>query len=316
MSAAAAAKADDDNVRRPLAHLAGARPLAPAWFHAALADRPERTAVRVAGADVELLTWGERGRPGLLLIHGGMAHADWWSFVAPFFSADRRVAALSLSGMGGSGWRDRYGFDTYAEEALAAAEAAGLFEAGPPLVVGHSFGGGVTTWMASHAGERLRAAVVIDAGVRPPARRWRGPPPGEHRPNRVYPDFDTALARFRLAPAQPCSELHFLDHIGRASLREVAGGWRWRFDPNLWDKMDHEGRGSQEAELAGVRCPIAFVWGEQSQIMDPEVVAYTREHAPAGTPMFAIPQAGHHVMLDQPLALVSALRGLLSAWPA
>ncbi len=306
---------EDPNIRSPLAHLAGARPPAPAWFDAALADRPERTTLSAAGAEIELLTWGERGRPGLLFIHGGMAHADWWSFIAPFFAADHRVAALSLSGMGGSAWRDRYGFDLHAAEALAAAEAAGLFDAGPPLVVGHSFGGGVTMHLARQAGERLRAAVVVDAGVRPPDKRWRGPPPGLGRPNRVYPDLVTALGRFRLSPSQPCSELYILDHIGRASLREADGGWRWRFDPNLWDKMDHSGREPQEEELAGVRCPIAFVWGERSRLMPEDTVAYTREHAPPGSPMFAIPEAEHHVLLDQPLALVSALRGLFSAWP-
>ena len=49
--------------------------------------------------------------------------------------------------------------------------------------------------------------------------------------------------------------------------------------------------------------------------MEADVVAYTREHAPPGTPFFAIPEAEHHLMLDQPLAVVSALRGLLAAWP-
>ena len=79
--------------------------------------------------------------------------------------------------------------------------------------------------------------------------------------------------------------------------------------------MDHSGREPQEEELAGVRCPIAFVWGERSRLMPEDTVAYTREHAPPGSPMFAIPEAEHHVLLDQPLALVSALRGLFSAWP-
>lgn len=306
---------DDPNVRAPLAHLGGERPPAPAWFERAVAQRPERSTIRAADVDIELLTWGERGRPGLLLIHGGMAHADWWSFIAPFFAGEHRVAALSLSGMGGSSWRDRYALDLHQAEALAAAEVAGLFDAGPPVVVGHSFGGGVTTYMARNAGERLRAAVVVDAGVRPPDKRWRGPPPGDNRPNKVYPTFEQALARFRLSPAQPCTELHILDHIGRASLRPVEGGWRWRFDPNLWDKMDRSQREEQEAELGGARCPIAFVWGERSRIMGPDTVDYTRRHAPAGTPMFAIPEAEHHVLLDQPLALVAALRGLLSAWP-
>ena len=33
---------------------------------------------------------------------------------------------------------------------------------------------------------------------------------------------------------------------------------------------------------------------------------------PAGSPLIPIPQAFHHVMADQPLALVSALRGFLA----
>ncbi len=309
------APVDDPNVRAPLAHLGGERPPAPAWFTRALEDAPERRVIPAADAQIELLTWGERGRPGLLLIHGGMAHADWWSFIAPFFAGTHRVAALSLSGMGGSSWREGYSLKLHMQEAVAAAEAAGLFDGGPPLVVGHSFGGGVTTYLARHAGERFRGAVVVDAGVRPPEKRWRGPPASPNRPDRVHPSFDAALARFRLAPPQPCSELYILDHVGRLSLREVEGGWRWRFDPHLWDKMRHEGRGAQEEELAGARCPIAFVWGERSRLMEPDVVAYTRAHAPPGTPMSAVPEAEHHVMLDQPLALVAALRGLFSAWP-
>ena len=30
----------------------------------------------------------------------------------------------------------------------------------------------------------------------------------------------------------------------------------------------------------------------------------------------AIPDSAHHIMIDQPLALIAALRALLSAWPS
>jgi pimeloyl-ACP methyl ester carboxylesterase len=32
-------------------------------------------------------------------------------------------------------------------------------------------------------------------------------------------------------------------------------------------------------------------------------------------PVVIIPEAEHHVMIDQPLAFVTALRGLLAGWP-
>ena len=38
---------------------------------------------------------------------------------------------------------------------------------------------------------------------------------------------------------------------------------------------------------------------------------FMRETLPSGTPFVAVPEAGHHLMVDQPLAVVAALRALL-----
>ena len=75
----------------PLAAFGGAVPDAPAWFQAAIADLPERSTVTVQGAPIETLAWGRAGDPGLLLLHGNGAHADWFSFIAPQLKAGRRV---------------------------------------------------------------------------------------------------------------------------------------------------------------------------------------------------------------------------------
>src|SRR5262245_32266622 len=120
----------------PLARLAGARPAAPAWFSTALAAPHDDSAIAVRGADIVWRRWrdpaaeagpGEGGRkPGLLFIHGGVAHLGWWDFIAPFFTETHIPVAFSLSGMGRSGWRDGYDMSTYADEVVAVAEAAGL----------------------------------------------------------------------------------------------------------------------------------------------------------------------------------------------
>src|SRR5476651_2293156 len=101
-------------VESPLAPFEGLPPPAPDWFTKAIAQEPERSMVPVDGANIELLTWGQRGKPGLILIHGNSAHADWWSFIAPYLAQDYRVAAISLSGMGASDWRDSYSFEVFA----------------------------------------------------------------------------------------------------------------------------------------------------------------------------------------------------------
>jgi len=324
MSEDLSAPAMDLELRSPLARFHGARPPAPAWFTGALAQTPERRFIDVEGAKLELLIWGEIGRPGLLLLHGGRAHADWWSFIAPFFAKDYRVAALSWSGMGGSDWRESYGADLLSHEALGAIAAAGL-DQGPqkPLVVAHSFGGWVSMYLAAHYGERLKGLVVLDSGVRPPkdpdAPRE---PPRQSRPNRVYTTLEDALAHFRLAPSQACDNPFILDYIARQALKPAplpdasgADGWTWRFDPYLFAKVPLAFQAQVAAALPAARCPLAFIWGDRSAIMDGRLLHHTLSLAPAGAPKIVMPQAAHHLFLDQPLGTVASLRSLFAAWP-
>jgi len=296
----------------PLAPFAGAVPPAPAWFTRVVDVEPERLTADIQGARIEILAWGERGRPGLIFLHGNGAHADWWRFSAPFFAADYRVAALSWSGMGGSDWRSAYHASIFAEEALAAAQVTGLFD-GPtrPVIVAHSFGGFLALYCAARFGERFAGAVIVDTPIEPPGA-MPDRPPRRHRPNRTYPTFEAALARFRLAPPQACENLYALDFIARRSIKQTPEGYTWRFDPFIWREFE---LGDPTPLLQRPACPVALVWGDRSNLMTPDVVAHMAAIAPPGSPLIAIPEADHHVMIDQPLAFVAALRGLLGGWP-
>ena len=307
----------DPELTSPLARFAGHPPAAPSWFNEALANRPERRFIDVGGVDIETLAWGAVGRPGLMLLHGNRAHADWWSFIAPFFAHTHRVAAISWSGMGGSGWRERYSLSDHVDEILVCAEALGLFAAPQkPVLVGHSFGSSPLTRAAGVAGERLRLAVTVDSGVGVGAEPGATQPKGTSRPNRVYPTLEAALQRFRLSPLQPCENPFLVHHIARGALRpaplpEGGEGWTWAFDPFANDSRGDAHRGAQDVAIRAMRCPLVVMWGAQSALVTPEVVARTRAAAPPGTPFIEIPNAYHHVMLDQPLAFVAALRAVL-----
>ena len=302
---------DDQHQLAPLADFGGAVPPSPPWFRAALAQAPERGNLIVDGSAIELLTWGAVGKPGLLLLHGNGAHAGWWSFIAPFFASEYRVAALSWSGMGGSAHRDRYDLSGFVAQLFAASEAAGLFaSAVKPVIVGHSFGGLPMMAAAATAGERIGAAVIVDSPFR---QMGQGRPPNAtDRPHKVYPTLGEALARFRFAPLQPSPNAYIVDNIARGSLVEVPGGWQWRFDPYLWGRFEF---GTPSDWLSKPTCPVALIWGERSAILPPEMVRELRDLLPPDSPAFGIPDAAHHVMVDQPLAFVSALRGLLAGWP-
>jgi pimeloyl-ACP methyl ester carboxylesterase len=73
-------------------------------------------------------------------------------------------------------------------------------------------------------------------------------------------------------------------------------------------------------ELARAACRLAIVNGERSAIVDDDVIAHMQElvagspASAAGVPFVKIPDAHHHLLLDQPLATVTALRAILASW--
>jgi len=294
----------DPHLMSPLGLLAGEAPEAPQWFQDAIATPHERERLVVEGAAVEWLAWGAHGKPGLLLLHGNGANADWWRFIAPFLAGTHRVVAISWSGMGGSDHRPGYSANQYVREALAVADASGL--GARFAVAGHSFGGMPTALLAARYPDRIVQAIVIDTpfgdGRRPPKR-------DNPQPHRIYPTLAEALARFRWAPMQPSPNLHITDFIARTSLKKADGGWTWKFDPWLWSRFEPF---DMEEALDAISVPLSYVWGEQSILVEHGIVTRIRELLPTGTRFVGLPEAQHHVMADQPLALVATLRSLLA----
>lgn len=298
-----------------LAPYQGQRPAAPAWFEEALGKQPDRTFFRSSGAAIELLTWGRIGAPGLLFLHGNGAHADWWSHIAPFFAAQWRCAALSYSGMGRSDWRPgNYTIEGFAAEVLDAVAAAGL-DQGPvaPIIVAHSFGGAVGMAAASSA-HRFSGLVMIDTPVNMDRDRLeaiKAGAPKSHKEHLPFGSLAEALARFRLSPSQACGNDFIGDYIARRALIERDGKWSWHFDPR---RVTASIRDPHEV-VSAVCCPMAYFYGEHSALVTVEEVERSRKLFPQGTPVVCIPNAAHHVLIDQPLALVSSLRTLLTTWP-
>lgn len=283
---------------------------APTWFDDALRAPRESREVEVAGCRIHYLRWGDVSKPGLMLVHGGAAHAEWWSFLAPLLTRGYHVAALDLSGHGDSGRRPEYLAELWASEILAVAEHAGM---GRPVLVGHSMGGLVSIITAAQHGDRLAGAVIVDAPVR------RAAPENERlryaaafKNPKVYSDLKTALAHYRLIPEQPCENGFILDHVARRSVRELPGsaGWTWKFDPQIFNsRVPH-----LSEQLAAVRIRVALFRGDKSVVVPEETAEYMYELLGRNAPVVEIPDAYHHLILDQPLAFIAALRTLLADW--
>jgi pimeloyl-ACP methyl ester carboxylesterase len=291
----------------PLAPL----PDAPDWFARALAVPFTDDTVDLDGP-IHYLAWGEPGRRGLVFVHGGGAHAHWWTHVAATFASQFRVLALDLSGHGDSTHRDRYTLDQWTDEVMAVAAAGGI--SGPPVVVGHSMGGFVTIATAARHGADVSGVVVCDSPVTEP-----DPEIGAYhlreafgRP-RTYPDLDDAVAHFRTVPAQDQYLDYVIDHVARRSLKPADGGWQWKFDRRIFEQFGAGMRSIALPYLDAVSCRLALLRSEHGLVTD-DIGASMYERLGRVTPIIEIPEAGHHAMLDQPLILLTAIRTLLADW--
>ena len=289
-----------------------AHPPAPHWFQRALAVPYEEGRVTVSGTPISYVAWGEAGRRGLVFVHGGGAHAHWWTHVAATFASELRVVAIDLSGHGDSGHREVYALEQWTEEVVAVAGAAGI--ADRPVVIGHSMGGFVTIATAALHGDRLAGVVVCDSPVTEPdpevesyhLKKAFGHP-------RTYATPEEALQRFRTVPAQDHYLDYVMDHVGRRSMRQVDGGWQWKFDRQIFEQFAGGMRGIAMPYLHQVTCRFALLRSEYG-LVTPDIGEAMFEVLGRVAPVIELPEAGHHAMLDQPLVLITALRTLLADW--
>jgi pimeloyl-ACP methyl ester carboxylesterase len=251
--------------------------------------------------------WDHSDADGVVLVHGAYAHARWWDHIAPWLAEDRRVVAIDLSGHGDSAWRKRYDLETWAREVAIAAEAAGMVR---PLLIGHSMGGTVAALASAIYGSAFSGLILVDSsmGTAP----TNAPLPQRDRAlvgSKTYATLQTAVENFRLRPAQDDNVEFVLRHIAAESLRCADETWSWKFDPRTAIRDP-----PSQAVLDRMRGPVALLRSEYG-IVTRHVRDELLARLPDDTTLIELPGAGHHSMIDQPLALVAALRTLLAVWP-
>ncbi|HDZ57830.1 MAG TPA: alpha/beta hydrolase [Pseudomonas xinjiangensis] len=263
--------------------------------------------VTVHGVQLHYLGWNleANDKPVVLLVHGFRGHAHWWDGIAPYLAEDYRVIALDLSGMGDSDHRGSYPFQ------YAAADITGLIEAmelGPVTAIGHSYGGVRLLKACADHPQLFKRLINLDSYIYFPEETPPNDPGKSVR--RYYPDLATAMGRYRLVPEQPRFEPAVLEHIARHSLREESEGWCWKFDPLIPAGINHEIPAREL--LPRVRRPVHVVYAEGSAVISASHARETVALLPFGKGPVVMPDAYHHMMIDQPQELTALLKSLLA----
>lgn len=285
-----------ENERQPQEYLqAGQQPGASAY-------------VEVCGARIHYLSWNieQSDKTILLFIHGFRAHAHWWDAIMPFFLERYRCIAMDFSGMGDSDRREAYSPEIFADEICGLIDA---LDVGPVIAIAHSYGGARLLRACADRPELFQQAIVIDSFMHF-ADMPRQTRPNISPVNRIYPDVEEACTHFRLMPPQPGGDELLLDYMARHSLREVSGGWSWKFDAQAPLKSDLEI--DARVLLPRISTPVSYIYGEHSKVVSPGLAARIVEFLPNARGPIMISGGHHHLMFDQPQALVSTLNTLLT----
>ncbi|MBS0374435.1 MAG: alpha/beta fold hydrolase [Proteobacteria bacterium] len=239
--------------------------------------------VEVAGARLYFATYGV-GAP-VLLLHGGLANADYWGGVVPrLVAAHRRVIVLDSRGHGRSTrTQEPFSYARLAADALALLDHLQVRRAD---VIGWSDGGIAGLELAMRHPQRLRRLFAFGINA---------DPSGARDDVDRNPVFNAYLARTaedyrRLSPTP-----------GDYEAFVAAVQAMWAREPSY-----------TAAALAGVRRPVAVVDGAHEEAIRAEHTAYLARAIPGAT-LRILPDVGHFAILQNPAEFADAALEFLDA---
>jgi pimeloyl-ACP methyl ester carboxylesterase len=292
-----------------------------------------RHRVQSAGAELSVLTLGDRNNPPLVIVHGIRDVAASLLVIAEPLADKWFVVLPDLRGHGDSDNSSHYSIWQFIYDLHRVIEA---LELDSPVVIGHSLGGQIASQHAALFPEEVRALVIVE-GLGPPLREHEIDADTrliqqraqllstmqlpEH--SRPLPSIDFAADRLQANnPRLDRERAHWLADHGTAI---AADGKRyWKFDQRvvqIWLSTDPE---LNRTRWRQIRCATLIVtadlaheyWNAQ-MAMPGWTGRFTDEDFSERLACFRsakhvrIADAGHMVHFDAPEQLIAAIEGFL-----
>lgn len=237
---------------------------------------------RVLSAGIGINSWeeGSEGRDAVLLIHGGRDQARSWDFYIAQLKNSFSFVSADLRGHGDSEWSPEGNY----ELAAFTADMGEVLRSIPGRVsiIGHSLGGNIALRLAAIFPDKIASVVGIECLELPEVRdtsdrnialrfrEWfdqRGQ--FEERTPPFYPSVASAAERMR--ERFPLFDQGMIDHLAVTSVRNIPGGFTWKFDHRTRTRppLDSDGRDFDQM-LSAVECPVHLFYGGRSFVPPPQ----------------------------------------------
>ena len=269
------------------------------------------------------LDWGNRGKPPLVLVHGGRDHARSWDWVAEQLREDWHVVALDHRGHGDSDWVSDGNYSAN-DMVYDLAQLIHQLGVGPVTIVSHSMCGNVSLRYAGTLPDMVKKIVAIE-GLGPSPKRqaemravpypqrlneWIGKKcAASGRSPRKYDSIEAAFARMIEENSYLTEEQarHLTVH---GVNRNEDGTYSWKFDPhlNVWAVEDIADEFLFQT-WAAISAPTLLLYGADSWASNPEGDGRLDHFANAEVIEFE--NAGHWLHHDQFDRFMATLRDFL-----
>lgn len=231
------------------------------------------------GLRLHYTDWGNKTKPLLILIHGGMDHARSWDFTARKLRYDFHVIAPDLRGHGDSAWAPGSMYSVL-DSVLDTFTLIELLEAPQVYLIGHSYGAMVSYLYTGLYPQRIKKLILIEGMS--PARfntdepiwkridRWvTAVKKTENRPRRHFDSLAVAESKLRrLIPALSDEQIRHLTCHGVS--RNDDGSYCWKYDERA--KIVSPIRYAQsemDALQKRILCPVLFLYGANGWAKNP-----------------------------------------------
>jgi pimeloyl-ACP methyl ester carboxylesterase len=259
------------------------------------------------GLALNCLDYGGEGKSPMLFLHGGSAHAHWWDFVAPALVDGFHVLALDQRGHGDSEWADEWAYSSrhYVSDLDQVIDAWGF---GAPILIGHSMGAHNVLAYAIEHSEKLRALIALDPPPDYPEQAIEYLQSIAQKPARRFESLDEAARSFKVLPRETLAKKEILEHVARRSFKQDGDAtWIHKIDrrtmirepSRVWKSLHH------------ITCPALIVKITKSPLLDREVARKMSAQFPNAR-LAEVDDSYHHVMLDNPTALIEVIRDFVS----
>lgn len=233
----------------------------------------------------------------MVLLHGGGANAHWWDPIASELCRHRPVIALDFRGHGDSDYPEALEVGAFNADLEALCEHLGSDTLD---LVGHSMGAQVALDHASRH-PNIGKLVLLDP-ARGASRRSRRVARLALSLRRSYASREEAIERYRVVPPSDRIATALLRRIAEYSTRqEDDGRWGFKFDPRWFGVPSRP-----PPDPGQVRAEVLILRGGESSLLSPKGAETLVAEFPNAR-LVTIPEAGHHIHLDQPERTLEAL---------